>query len=418
MKALLNKSIISGTVRAPSSKSYTLRGLMCAALAQGRSELVYPLTSEDTEAALGVLAGLGIAVSKGESWHVDGGTFRAPARDLYCGDSATTLRFMAAICAAVPGKVVLTAGPSLAKRTVGPLIDALRQLGVVCYAANGLAPVLVQGGTFKGGVAELPGDISSQFASALLMAAPFAAEPVTVRLTTPLESKPYVLMTIECLAKFGVRVDHSPDLREFRVVPHTYQPANYVVEGDWSSASYLLALGAVAGDTTTENLNPDSLQGDKAMLGFLRDMHARTQVYRGAVTVRQQPPHAFHADLSDCPDLLPTVAAVAALAEGTSELTGIERARLKESDRVAAMAEGLERMGIQVAVESGRMLIAGGRPHGATIDSKKDHRIAMAFSIPGVATGDTIIENAECVAKTFPEYWEVLRSLGGEVNLI
>jgi 3-phosphoshikimate 1-carboxyvinyltransferase len=232
-------------------------------------------------------------------------------------------------------------------------------------------------------------------------------------------------MTIESLAQFGVTVEYSDSLREFKVARQDYKPTKYTVEGDWSSASYLLSLGAIGGPVTTQNLNPSSLQGDKAMLGFLRDMGARTEIRDNTVILSRAPALslpkgkdlvAIHADLSDCPDLLPTVAAMAALASGASELTGIERARLKESDRVAAMTEGLTRMGIAVREDAKKMTITGGMPHGATIDSKNDHRIAMAFSILGAMAGDTIIQNAECVSKTFPEYWDVFKNLGGKVE--
>jgi 3-phosphoshikimate 1-carboxyvinyltransferase len=418
MKALIHKSDFKGTVRAPSSKSYSLRGLMCAALAKGKSELIYPLTSDDTEAALSVMGKLGISVTQQDSsWQVVGGNFRAPNSELYCGDSATTMRFVTAICALVPGKSTLTAGPSLAKRPVKPLIDALRQLGVKCSCNGEVAPVVVEGRRLKGGVTELPGDISSQFVSALLLIAPFAEQGVTIKLTTALESKPYVLMTIESLAQFGVKVEYSDSLREFKVARQDYKPTKYTVEGDWSSASYLLSLGAIGGPVTTQNLNPSSLQGDKAMLAFLWDMGANIESKGNTITVRKQALNAIHADLADGPDLLPTVAVMTALANGTSELIGIERARLKESDRVAAMTEGLTRMGISVREEPKKMTITGGRPHGATIDSKNDHRIAMAFSILGAIAGDTIIQNAECVSKTFPDYWDVFKSLGGKVEL-
>lgn len=418
MKALIEQSEISGRVVAPASKSYTIRGLMCAALAQGESEIIHPLHSDDTEAAGNVLTEIGVRLSQGEErWQVWGDNFRQPERDLFCGDSAATLRFMTAIAVLVPGTCRLTAGPSLARRPVGMLVKALQRLGVDCSAQGELAPVTVHGGNFPGGITELAGDISSQFVSALLFIAPMAEVGMTIRLTTPPESKPYLLMTLACLDQFGIKVATSPDLREFRTSPQAYQPAKYRVEGDWSSASYLAALGALSGEVTVTNLKGDSLQGDKAVLDFLKEMGAKVEIDKDVIIVRKSRLKAIRADLSDCIDLLPTLAALAAVAEGASELGGIERARLKESNRISAVSEGLERMGISIREERDRLTINGGKPQGAVIDAKNDHRIAMAFTLLGLTTGGTVIEQAECVAKTFPRFWEVVSNLGGEVSL-
>ncbi|MFC1931140.1 3-phosphoshikimate 1-carboxyvinyltransferase [Chloroflexota bacterium] len=416
MRVSIDKSEIKGKMSAPPSKSYTIRGLMCAALAEGENEIVNPLISDDTEVAADVLGKVGVRVRReGDVWRVTGGDFREPGIDLFCGDSAATLRFMTAICSIIPGKCRLVAGPSLAKRPVETLVQALRQLGVDCSSNGRVAPVVVKGGRLKGGVAELPGDISSQFISALLLVAPFAEEGVRIRLITPLESRPYIMMTLDCLKKFGIAVECSEALDEFRTVKQPYRPTKYEVEGDWSSASCFLALGAVSGGVEVENLNPDSFQGDKMMLDFLKDMGALVKINQNSVTVKKSNLRAISADLSDCIDLLPTLVVLAAVADGVSEFFGIERARLKESDRVAAMKEGLEKMGIRVTEEKNKLTIVGSRPKGTVIDSKNDHRIAMAFSVLGLLVGDTTINGAECVNKTFPEFWDILRGIGGKV---
>jgi len=418
MKVLISKSEIKGKVKAPSSKSYTLRALICAALAKGESEIISPLTSDDTEAASDVLREVGVSVHRGiDSWQLKGGNFHRPKGELFCRESAATLRFMTAICSLIPGECRLTAGPSLSKRPVKPLIEALVQLGVDCSYQGDVAPVIVKGGRLRGGTTGLPGDISSQFVSALLLISPFAEGGVKIRLTTPLESKPYVMMTLECMKRFGIKVQSSPDLREFEIAKQEYKPAKYVVEGDWSSASYLLALGAMAGEVKVENLNLESQQGDRVILDFLKDMGASVEVDRDSVTVRKSSLKAIRADLSDCVDLLPTMAMLAAAAEGVSEFVGIDRARLKESNRVLAVKEGLERMNVGITEETDKLTIAGSTPKGSIIDSCDDHRIAMAFSILGVLAGETIIENGECVSKTFPQFWDILKSIGGEVKI-
>ncbi len=418
MKAYIHKGGVKGTVKAPSSKSYTIRGLMCAALAKGNSEIIHPLISDDTEAARDVLSKVGINIDKkGDIWQVTGGNFREPDTDLFCGESAATLRFMTAICSLIPGKCRLTSAPSLSKRPIEPLLQALRQLGVNCLYQEKGTLVIVEGGRLKGGVTELPGDISSQFVSALLIISPLADEGVKIRLTTPLESKPFILMTLECLEKFGVEVKASEDLRKFEVLKQPYKPTRYSVEGDWSSASYFLALGALSGEVEVENLNPESLQGDKVILNLLRDMGVSVEINKNSVRVRRSKLNAIQADLSNCIDLLPTMGVLASAADGVSQFVGIERARLKESNRVAALRQGLEGMGIKVTEESHRLTVTGSQPKGSAIDSKNDHRIAMAFSILASVAGGTIINGAECVSKTYPEFWDALKSIGGEVEI-
>jgi len=418
MNASISRGRVSGIVIAPSSKSYTIRGLMCSALARGQSDIVGPLASDDTEAATEVLARLGVRMEQQEGlWQVHGGSFREDTGDLFCGESATTLRFMTAISALVPGRHRLTAGPSLSTRPVQPLVDAIRHLGVTTSCQGGVPPVEVLGGSLRGGETQLPGDLSSQFVSALLLAAPFSQKSVSIRLTTPLESAPYVLMTLDCMQWFGVSVAFSQSMDVFEVAPQAYKATRYRVEGDWSSASYLVALGALAGKVTVQNVSAESLQADRAILDFLREMGASAIVSGSSVTVLESRVKAIRADLSNCIDLLPTVAVLAAVAEGTSELTGIGRARIKESDRVAAVREGLEAMGIAVTEEADRLTVTGGQPRGAVIDSHDDHRIAMAFAVLGMVAGETVIRGAECVSKTYPRFWEDLAALGGMVRL-
>jgi 3-phosphoshikimate 1-carboxyvinyltransferase len=417
MKATIDKSEIRGTIIAPSSKSFTIRGLMCAALAKGESQIKHPLNSDDTEAAISVLSKIGITTVQNNVWLVNGGNLSRPNSDLFCCDSAATFRFMTAICSSVPGKCRLTAGPTLSKRPVDPLIQALRQLSISCSSQNGLPPVTVEGDGLTGGITELPGNISSQYVSALLFISPLAEKGVTIKLTSPLESKPYVLMTLDCLQSFGITVAFSERLDKFETLPQTYEPTEYEVEGDWSSASYFLALGAISGEITVNNLNPNSLQGDKMMINYLRDMGASIEIKHNALGMRKSRLKAIRADLSDCIDLLPTMAILAAKAEGTSKLTGIERARIKESNRVAAVREGLERMGIKTTEEQNELTIIGSKPRGAIIDSKNDHRIAMAFSILGSTVGNTIINKAECVSKTYPEFWDELKGTGGKIRI-
>ncbi len=399
----------------PSSKSLTIRALMCAALSKGTSEIVHPLVSEDTGAAAAVLGQVGVMIKKeADLWRVTGGTLQASPQDLFCGESAATLRFMTAIAALIPGRHRLTGGPSLSRRPVKPLVDAIKQLGInVSATGKGTPPVTVEGGILKGNVAELPGDISSQFISALLLIAPCATKGMTIRLTTPLTSKPYVDMTFWCLQQFGIKVQAS--VNNYIVLRQRYQPARLEIEGDWSSASYFLALGAVSEGIEVGNLNPDSLQGDRVIIDFLRDMGANIKVSGNAITVSRGNLRGINANLADCIDLLPTMAVLAALAKGRSEFSGIGRASLKESDRVTAVRNNLQKMGVEVLAARDSLIInspAEAGPTPAVIDSYGDHRIAMAFGVLGAAVSGVTITGAESVAKTFPTYWDMLKKVG------
>jgi len=262
MKAVISKSVIKGSVSIPASKSMTIRALMCAALSDGVSEIINPLISDDTNAAASVLEQVGANIHKGDGvWKVIGGKLHVAQADLHCGDSAATLRFMTAICALIPGRHRLVGGPSLSKRPVGALVDALKQLGVKISASkDGTPPVVVEGGALPGGVTEIPGDVSSQFISALLLASPLTQKGVIIKLTTPLTSQPYVLMTLWCLKQFGIGVKREKD--KFIVLPQKFVPTSVEIEGDWSSASYFLALGALSEEgVIIRNLNPASQIG-------------------------------------------------------------------------------------------------------------------------------------------------------------
>ena len=414
MKVSVSKSQIHGILDAPSSKSYTIRALTCAALAAGQSYIRRPLTSDDTLAAADVLRKIGAEIHQSAfGWRVTGGAIKTPESELFCRESAATFRFMVAISAAVPGTVRLVPGQTLARRPILPLIDAMTQLGVKCRLDG--SAVVVDGGSFSGGTVMLEGDISSQFVSALLLAGPLAQQGLHIGLKSQPASKPYVDMTIECLRKFGIRLTAAPGMVDFKVDKQDYRPTEYTVEGDWSQASYLLALGALSGDVVVSNLNAESLQGDRVVLNLMQKMGARLSVRRSSVMVQRSLLHGINADLTDCIDLLPTLGVLAAIAEGESQFSGIKGARLKESNRVEALSQELQKMGVRVRENENLITIFGGHPHGAAIDSHSDHRMAMAFGVLGTAIGDTSITGAESVEKTYPDFWKALGSVGARV---
>lgn len=377
-----------------------------------------PLISEDTEATRRVLEQLGVGIScMNGAWKVAGGSLRKPESDLHCSESGTTLRLVTALCSLVQGECKLIGGPSLSKRPVGPLVDGMRQLGVECESTRGFPPVAVKGrGGLPGGEVALPGDVSSQFISAILITAPRGEKDTTLRLTTRLESRPYVELTMEVQRIFGVSVEASEGMEEFRIERQSYRPADVTVERDWSAAAFLLGAGALAGRVTMEGLNMGSSQADAAILGILDEMGATVVGKGGSITVEIAPLSGIELDLSDSPDLFPVVASLCAAASGRSVLRGLRRLRLKESDRVAAMTGGLVGMGVRCELVGDILTIEGGSPKGCVIDPWGDHRIAMAFSILGLAAeGETMILDAECVSKSYTGFWGDLEALGVEL---
>jgi 3-phosphoshikimate 1-carboxyvinyltransferase len=412
---------IKGRLVAPPSKSLTHRALVCSALVTGKSKIRYPLVSEDTLATLRVLSSLGVdTYFNDDYWEVSGGDLKRPKSTLFCGESGTTLRFTTALCSLVDGECGLTGGSSLIKRPIEPLLEGLRQLGVDCGSTNGLPPVTVRGkGRIMGGDVAIRGDISSQFVSALLLITPLGDSKTTLRLTTSLESKPYVSLTMDVQREFGVEVQASDDMRAFQVEKQNYRPTEIEVEGDWSSSSYLLAAGALNGEVTVFNLNTDSLQADLKIVDILDAMGAEIRLREKSITTRKKGLNGIETDLRDFPDLFPVIASLCASASGRSVLRGLGRLRYKESDRVKVMIEGLRKMGVKVRLEGNSLVVEGGKLRGCVIDPHNDHRIAMAFALLGlVAEDETTVLDAECVAKSYPDFWDDLEYIGANVRRI
>ncbi len=417
MKVLVERGEAWGKLEAPPSKSLAHRALICGALAEGKSEIRFLPNSEDVEATREALGNLGISLTKNrsDSWLVEGGELLEPSSEIFCRESGTTMRFLASLCSLIDGKSVLTAGPSLSKRPIGPLIDALNALGAKCSCNSGFPPAMIQG-VMRGGYAQVLGNLSSQFVSALLLASPLADETTMIEVRGDLVSKPYVIITIEVQKAFGVDIEADGGLRRFIIDPQRYKASTFEVEGDWSSAAFILALGILSGRTEVIGLRPDSSQADREIVEFLRRMGGSISLHGVSVVAQESDLNAIRADVSNCPDLFPVLAALCATAKGRSELYGIGRLRFKESDRVAAMAEGLERMGAKVEVIGDSFFIEGSRLHPAEIDPKGDHRIAMAFAVLGAKVRGVAIENAECVSKSWPGFWDCLANLGVQLR--
>jgi len=414
----VRRSSLHGSLRAPPSKSYTHRGLFCAALAGGESTLHSLLICDDTLASAAALSKLGVAtqLEKGNAHVSRLGGLKKPSSEIYCGESGTTLRFMTGVCATTPHDAQILGGPSLMRRPVKDLALALQKLGADCTCDHGYPPVHVRG-PIQGGSVEIPGNVSSQYVSALLLAAPLAKTPVEVVVLGRLESKSYVEMTLDMQRKFQVHVDATDDLTRFHSETQAYRPYDVEIEGDWSSAAFLMIAATIAGEkVTVEGLPRETLQADRYLLRILETMNGRVNTDSSSVMIGESQLKAAEVDVSDCPDLFPAVCALCALTEGVSRIRGIRRLRIKESDRVLAMSSGLNQMGIETRESENSLTIRGGKPRSATIDPRRDHRIAMAFAALGLCTDEATIVDAECVGKSYPSFWQDLQSLGADVT--
>jgi 3-phosphoshikimate 1-carboxyvinyltransferase len=401
-------------MKAPSSKSLTHRYLVTSALAEGHSVIKYPLISIDTEATAKALSILGTEIiKKDDRWEINGGFLTTPNIPLDCKESGTTLRLLTGVCALVNGCTELMGSPTLFQRPMKPLTDALIRLGVRVERIEDQNKIKVYGGDLEGGEVEIRGDISSQFISSLLLVAPYAKSNMEITVTTSLESKPYVEMTLDTMRKHGVSVNASDDLRKLIIPIKKYEPKEAIIEGDWSSVAYILAAGILAGGVTISNIRKKSKQADLQIINILEQMGANLEIYEEEITARKSILKGIRVDFKDCPDLFPIVCALCSIAEGESTLKGIKRLKLKESDRVFSMIKGLEKMGADIQENNGILSIVGRKLKGAFIDPFKDHRIAMSLGVLAlVAEGKTIIKDAECVDKSYPQFWDDLHSLG------
>jgi len=302
------------------------------------------------------------------------------------------------------------------KRPVKDLAVALRQLGANCTSNQGYPPVHVRG-PIRGGTVRIPGNVSSQHLSALLLAAPLAEMPVEIYVSGRLESKSYVQMTMDMQNKFGVRVDASDDMTRFRTAGERYHPSQTEIEGDWSSAGFLLVGATIAGEKVqVHGLAEGSLQADRRLTRILKQMNGRVSQDSDSTTVEKSQLEPVEVDVSDCPDLFPAISALCAMTDGVSTVRGIRRLRIKESNRVQAMSNGLRQMGIRTKESENSFIIHGGRPQNAVLNPYRDHRIAMAFAVLALCTDEATIVDSECVAKSYPSFWSDLQSLGARVT--
>ena len=405
MDIRIEPSQLRGTVDIPASKSCAHRALISAALAEGTSVISGVSMSKDIEATIGAMTALGAEFNvDGTTVTVSGISSRIDKAVIDCNESGSTLRFVIPIAAALGTDSRFIGRGRLPQRPIDIYTRELGKNGIKFLTET--MPYDITG-TLKGGIFEIEGNVSSQFVTGLLFALPLLEGNSEIRLTSHLESRPYVDITIDILRRFGITVESSEN--GFRIVGgQKYKPYDYRVEGDYSQAAFFYVANALGSEVNIANLVPDSVQGDRKILEILNET-----CYNGSIG-------CYRADCSDIPDLVPILAVLGAFGSGESVIYNAQRLRIKESDRLVTTAAMLNELGGDVAVtEDGLIIRPTGRMHGGTIDSAGDHRIVMAAAIAATKTdGAVIIRGAEAAGKSYPDFFKDYIHLGGKANVI
>jgi len=415
-----------GRVAAPPSKSATQRALIAAALAPGRSQLRHPLLSDDSRHLIAALDAVGIAArvaGSGDAAVVEvegrGGEIPAKQAEVSVGNAGTAMRFLTAMLALGRGDYIIDGDARMRQRPIEDLLAALRALGAAAVSVhgNGCPPVRVGGSGWRGGTTRLRGGTSSQYLSAILLAAPAVPGGVRVEVEGPLVSRPYVRLTIDVMRRFGADVETAPAGTEpsvFVVPPgRSYKACDLEIEGDYSSASYFFAAAAVTGGRVrVDRLDPKSSQGDAQFLRLLEWMGCRVETGDGWVCVEgPETLLGIDADCRGMPDIVPTLAVVALFARGPTRISGVPHLKVKESDRIAAVVAEVSRLG-GAATPAPDGLTVEPRPlHGARIETYADHRMAMAFAVAGLRVPGIVIADPGCVSKSYPGFWDQFERL-------
>ena len=409
---------VSGTIRPPGSKSLTNRALVVAALAEGTSHLTGVLDSRDTQVMIDSLRRLGIAVEHSPadcSIVVSGCSGRPPVAvaDLWLENSGTSIRFLTALCALGRGTFRLDGNARMRERPIGDLLESLRQFGISVAAELGTdcPPVVLTSDGLRGGTTTVNADVSSQFLSAILMAAPCAASPVEIRLAGEMVSEPYVEMTWKVMSQFGVNVDRDEPGR-YLIRPQSYRGRSYDIEPDASAASYFFAAAAVTGgEITVEGLTANALQGDVFFVNALERMGCEVTWNAESITVRGRELHGIDIDMNAISDTAQTLACVAPFATGPTRIRNVAHMRHKETDRVAAVVTELQRLGLSVEEHPDGMTIHPGPLQPGSVATYDDHRMAMSFALLGLRVPGIVIADPGCTSKTYPHYFDDLDRL-------
>lgn len=417
MKAVITPAALNGSVTAPPSKSVGHRSLICAALSDGPVTIRNFGDSDDMTATVGAVTALGATVTR------DGSTINVtPLKrnnkniTVDLSESGSTARFMIPVAAALGAEnITFTGSGRLPERPFGEIVEALRENGVFCSSSK--LPMTVSG-TLRPGTFKIAGNVSSQYISGLLLALSAVKGESEILLTSPLQSRDYVMMTVNELRAFGAEIGVFENRFTVKGEGHL-KACDRTVEGDWSQAAFHLCAGAIGGNVTVKGLSTDSLQGDSETVPLLKRFGADITVGRDGITAKRSSLHGITIDASQIPDLVPVLAVTAAFADGKTVITNAERLRIKESDRLFETASRLRAFGINVLETPDGLIIDGGRPSGADITSAGDHRIVMAFSVMAAfANGRSSIDGCEAINKSYPLFFDDFSSLGGECDVI
>ena len=404
----------------PGSKSYTHRILIASALSDGECRIRNPLLSEDTLLTMQALRQMGIRIDEpsNDQIIVSGGSGKLkPCADpIFLGNSGTSMRLLTAVAALGQGTFTLTGTDRMAERPIQDLIDALEQLDVRIRSKhrNGCPPVEIIGEKVSGGSVHINCRTSSQYLSALLLIAPYTSRGLEILVNEGPVSRPYVDMTVDVMDKFGVTVSREGYDR-FKVTgQQVYRAGAYTVEPDGSQAGYFWAAAAVCGtEIKVKGVTANSRQGDVNFAKLLATMGCEIATEPDGITVSGRYLRAVDVDMGDMPDMVPTLAVVAAFAEGTTIIRNVSHLKAKESDRLASVVNELVKMGIDARCSADELIVTGGKPRGAEIATYGDHRIAMSFAVAGLVTPQTFILDENCVEKSFPNFWNVFEGLYG-----
>lgn len=408
---------VNTTVSVPGSKSYTHRMLIAAALSDGECLIRNRLKSEDTNLTAKALTHFGIKITEENNCtRIIGssGKLMPPSSGIFLANSGTSMRLLAGVAALCKAKCHLYGSRRMHARPIQDLLDGLLQIGAKALSMddNGCPPVEIDGSNTQGGPVQLNCAVSSQYLSALLMAGPYTQKGIEVTVTKGPVSRPYVDITLDVMQKFGVDFDRR-DYSWFSVPGNQiFRADQYTVEADCSQASYFWAAAAITGSTIiVKDIAKDSRQGDIHFVDLLERMGCLVKKDSTGIAVKGGSLNAIEADMGDIPDMVPTMAVVAAFATGTTVLKNVLHLKIKESDRLAALENELAKMGIKTECIGSDLVIKGGRPSGARIETYGDHRIAMSFAAAGLRAPGTLIEDESCVDKSFPGFWQVFDAL-------
>jgi len=417
-RVIIHPAPLSGCITPPPSKSVAHRTIICAALAHGKS-VVYPFEpSEDISATIAGMRTFGASIIIDENkLYIDGtNTFSVKSGEIDCGESGSTLRFLIPLAAVVAGDFTFTGHGRLPKRPIGPYLECLPKAGVICKNDGGLP--LKMTGELKAGVFALPGNISSQFITGLLLALPLLYDDSHILLTTPLESKGYIALTLETMNEFGVDITETSDGYLIRG-GQQYLPCDVNVESDWSQAAFWLAAGCLGGPVACRGLRLSSLQGDMAISTLLEAFGGDIDLTGTFVTARTSELFGNEIDASQIPDLVPILAATACFASGRTIIKNAARLRIKESDRLHAITIGLRSLGAHITELDDGIVIDGAVLQGGEAEGFNDHRIVMALSIAAAfCKRDVSINGCDCINKSYPEFFNDFRKLGGKADVI